>query len=114
MSRRAPRPPVARPRNETPSATAGAADRALAGLVGDLAGWAQRPGEGRRLAPSANGDLDNHRIATGIEISSSTVAKLGGGWTMPLTASSIYGTFAANPVTDGRSVSTSSRAAAHC
>jgi outer membrane protein assembly factor BamB len=54
--------------------------------------------------PSANGDLDNHRVATGTEISSSTVAKLGVAWTMPLTASSIYGTFAANPVTDGDGV----------
>jgi outer membrane protein assembly factor BamB len=54
--------------------------------------------------PSANGDLDNHRVATGTELSSSTVAKLGVAWTMPLTASSIYGTFAANPVTDGHGV----------
>jgi outer membrane protein assembly factor BamB len=49
---------------------------------------------------SANGDLHNHRVATGSEITSSNVRKLGVAWTMPLTASSIYGTFAANPVTD--------------
>ena len=30
--------------------------------------------------------------------------KLGVAWTMPLTASSIYGTFAANPVTDAHGV----------
>ena len=53
---------------------------------------------------SANGDLRNHRVATGSEISSATVRRLGVAWTMPLTASSIYGTFAANPVTDAHGV----------
>jgi hypothetical protein len=32
-------------------------------------------------------------------ISAATVSKLAVAWTMPLTASGIYGTFAANPVT---------------
>jgi outer membrane protein assembly factor BamB len=53
---------------------------------------------------SANGDLHNQRVATGSEITSSNVRKLGVAWTMPLTASSIYGTFAANPVTDAHGV----------
>jgi glucose dehydrogenase len=53
---------------------------------------------------SANGDLRNHRVATGSEITSSNVRDLGVAWTMPLTASSIYGTFAANPVTDAHGV----------
>src|SRR3954451_11498331 len=53
---------------------------------------------------SANGDLENHRVATGSEISSANVRRLGVAWTMPLTASSIYGTFAANPVTDAHGV----------
>jgi outer membrane protein assembly factor BamB len=53
---------------------------------------------------SANGDVRNHRVATGSEITSSNVRRLGVAWTMPLTASSIYGTFAANPVTDGHGV----------
>jgi outer membrane protein assembly factor BamB len=46
-----------------------------------------------------NGDLLNTRVAHGTPISADTVANLGVAWTMPLTASSIYGTFAANPVT---------------
>ena len=45
------------------------------------------------------GDLFNTRVARGTRISSATVSKLGVAWTMPLTASGIYGTFAANPVT---------------
>ena len=53
---------------------------------------------------AANGDLRNHRVATASEITSSNVRKLGVAWTMPLTASSIYGTFAANPVTDAHGV----------
>ena len=53
---------------------------------------------------SANGDIRNHRVATGSEITSANVRKLGVAWTMPLTASSIYGTFAANPVTDSHGV----------
>ncbi len=53
---------------------------------------------------SANGDLRNHRVATGSEITASNVRRLGVAWTMPLTASSIYGTFAANPVTDAHGV----------
>src|SRR3954471_1674725 len=53
---------------------------------------------------SANGDVRNHRVATGSEITASNVRRLGVAWTMPLTASSIYGTFAANPVTDAHGV----------
>ena len=53
---------------------------------------------------SANGDLRNRRVATGSGITASNVRKLGVAWTMPLTASSIYGTFAANPVTDAHGV----------
>jgi outer membrane protein assembly factor BamB len=46
-----------------------------------------------------NGDLLNTRVTQQTSISAATVSKLGVAWTMPLTASSIYGTFAANPVT---------------
>jgi outer membrane protein assembly factor BamB len=46
-----------------------------------------------------NGDLFNTRKTLGTTISSANVSQLGVAWTMPLTASSIYGTFAANPVT---------------
>ena len=46
-----------------------------------------------------NGDLTNTRVVQGSPISSANVSQLGVAWTMPLTASSIYGTFAANPVT---------------
>ena len=37
-------------------------------------------------------------MAHGSSISSKNVRRLGVAWTTPLTASSIYGTFAANPV----------------
>ncbi|HEX3686497.1 MAG TPA: PQQ-binding-like beta-propeller repeat protein [Gaiellaceae bacterium] len=46
-----------------------------------------------------NGDLLNTRVTQNTSISADNVAELGVAWTMPLTASSIYGTFAANPVT---------------
>jgi outer membrane protein assembly factor BamB len=46
-----------------------------------------------------NGDLLNTRVTQNTSISAENVAELGVAWTMPLTASSIYGTFAANPVT---------------
>jgi outer membrane protein assembly factor BamB len=46
-----------------------------------------------------NDDVQNTRVTHGTPISSSTVSQLGVAWTIPLTASSIYGTFAANPVT---------------
>ncbi len=46
-----------------------------------------------------NGDLLNTRTTQETSISAATVSKLAVAWTMPLTASSIYGTFAANPVT---------------
>ena len=49
-----------------------------------------------------NGDLFNTRVTQRTPISAATVSKLGVAWTMPLTASSIYGTFAANPVTSPR------------
>jgi outer membrane protein assembly factor BamB len=51
-----------------------------------------------------NGDLLNTRVTRNSTITSANVATLGVAWTMPLTASSIYGTFAANPVTDARGV----------
>jgi outer membrane protein assembly factor BamB len=47
-----------------------------------------------------NGDLSNTRKAIGSSITSANVDRLGVAWTMPLTASSIYGAFAANPVVD--------------
>jgi outer membrane protein assembly factor BamB len=50
--------------------------------------------------PLENGDLFNTRETRDSSITSADVSKLGVAWTMPLTASSIYGTFAANPVTD--------------
>src|ERR1700759_81810 len=52
----------------------------------------------------ANGDLSNTRETHGSEISAANVSRLGVAWTMRLTASSVYGTFAANPVTDGHGV----------
>jgi outer membrane protein assembly factor BamB len=51
-----------------------------------------------------NGDLLNTRVAPGSPISSTNVSKLGPAWAIALTASSIYGTFAANPVTDASGV----------
>jgi outer membrane protein assembly factor BamB len=47
-----------------------------------------------------NGDLSNTRLTRGSSITSANVSRLGVAWTMPLTASSVYGTYAANPVTD--------------
>ena len=47
-----------------------------------------------------NGDLSNTRVVRGSDITSADVRRLGVAWTMRLTASSVYGTFAANPVTD--------------
>jgi outer membrane protein assembly factor BamB len=46
-----------------------------------------------------NGDLLNTRDVRNTSISAANVSQLGVAWTMPLTASSIYGTYAANPVT---------------
>jgi outer membrane protein assembly factor BamB len=51
-----------------------------------------------------NGDLVNTRVTQQTSITAANVSKLGVAWTMPLTASSIYGTFAANPVTDASGV----------
>ena len=51
-----------------------------------------------------NGDLLNTRNTQGSTITAANVSRLGVAWTMPLTASSIYGTFAANPVTDANGV----------
>jgi outer membrane protein assembly factor BamB/cytochrome c553 len=81
---------------------------ALAGLAGyELS----RPGgDGANAAPSStpwslqNGNLSNTRVTQGASITSANVSQLGVAWTMPLTASSIYGTFAANPVTDSDAV----------
>jgi len=51
-----------------------------------------------------NADRFNTRNTRRSTITSANVSKLGVAWTVPLTASSIYGTFAANPVTDARGV----------
>ena len=51
-----------------------------------------------------NGDLFNTRRTRDSSITSANVSKLGVAWTMPLTASSVYGTFAANPVSDHNGV----------
>jgi len=51
-----------------------------------------------------NGDLLNTRNTQGSTITAANVSKLAVAWTMPLTASSIYGTFAANPVTNANGV----------
>jgi hypothetical protein len=48
--------------------------------------------------------LLNTRDAHATRISAANVARLGVAWTMPLTAGSVYGTFAANPVTDDNGV----------
>jgi outer membrane protein assembly factor BamB len=53
---------------------------------------------------SENGDLANTRNTPGSSITVANVSQLGVAWTMPLTASSIYGTYAANPVTDDNGV----------
>jgi outer membrane protein assembly factor BamB len=80
-----------------------------AGVVGYVIGRDARP-VGHAAAATApspgtdaswsnpNGDLFNTRKTRSAAISSSNVSQLGVAWTMPLTASSIYGTFAANPV----------------
>jgi outer membrane protein assembly factor BamB len=51
-----------------------------------------------------NGDVFNTRETHNASITSANVSNLGVVWTMPLTAISIYGTFAANPVTDSSGV----------
>jgi outer membrane protein assembly factor BamB len=51
-----------------------------------------------------NGDVFNTRKTPDSSITSTNVSTLGVAWTMPLTASSIYGTFAANPVSDRNGV----------
>jgi outer membrane protein assembly factor BamB/mono/diheme cytochrome c family protein len=51
-----------------------------------------------------NGDLFNTRKTRNSSITSANVSKLGVAWTMPLKAGGIYGTFAANPVTDRNGV----------
>jgi outer membrane protein assembly factor BamB len=80
-----------------------------AGVVGWVIGRSSAHGKTTTvLAPSAtssawrlpNGDLSNTRRALGSSITSANVNSLGVAWTMPLTASSIYGSFAANPVVD--------------
>jgi outer membrane protein assembly factor BamB len=53
---------------------------------------------------SENIDLANTRNTVGSTINAANVSQLGVAWTMPLTASSIYGTYAANPVTDDSGV----------
>ena len=89
-----------------------------AGLVGYLIGRNSNHvsgNGGEASAPAAataqaaawnlpNGDLFNTRNTRGTTISSANVSRLGVAWTMPLTASSVYGTFAANPVVAGHVV----------
>jgi len=84
-------------------------------MIGGFIGWVVGYGSTgtstvtTSAAPSAsagrpwtleNGDLLNTRVVQQTPISAANVSKLGVAWTMPLTASSTYGTFAANPVTD--------------
>lgn len=76
------------------------------GLALLAAYFATRGGGGSSEATAAgvpwtlpNGDLSNTRVTHGTPIEAATVSQLGVAWTMPLTDSSIYGTFAANPVT---------------
>jgi outer membrane protein assembly factor BamB len=82
-----------------------------AGVVGYVIGHGSRDTSVHQTAAEApssagaipwtrpNGDLLNTRVTHGTRISASTVSRLGVAWTMPLTAGSTYGTFAANPVT---------------
>jgi outer membrane protein assembly factor BamB/cytochrome c5 len=81
-----------------------------AGVVGYVIGHGSRDKSATQAPPAQpaagsipwtlpNGDLLNTRVTHGTRISASNVSQLGVAWTMPLTASSIYGTFAANPVT---------------
>jgi glucose dehydrogenase len=51
-----------------------------------------------------NSDLFNTRRSRDSSITSANVSKLGVAWTMPLTAGSTYGTFAANRVSDRNDV----------
>ena len=82
----------------------------LIGVASLAAYLATRGGGSSKPAPTAtqwslpNGDLLNTRDTQRTQISAANVSKLGVAWTMPLTASSIYGTFAANPVTDANDV----------
>ncbi len=83
-------------------------------MVGGFVGWVvgygssgKSPGTTGQAQPQSagrpwsleNGDPLNTRATQQTSISAANVSKLGVAWTMPLTASSIYGTFAANPVT---------------
>jgi outer membrane protein assembly factor BamB len=69
----------------------------LAGYLATRGGSSSKSAEAPWTMP--NGDLLNTRVTHGTPISAANVSELGVAWTMPLTASSIYGTFAANPVT---------------
>jgi outer membrane protein assembly factor BamB len=84
-----------------------------AGVVGYAIGRSTGHAEASARPPEApaqtpwqlqNGDLSNTRNTRNAAITSANVSKLGVAWTMPLTASSIYGTFAANPVIDRNGV----------
>jgi outer membrane protein assembly factor BamB len=74
--------------------------RADAGASSTPAAAAAPPQSSGRPWSLPNGDLRNTRVARQTPIAAANVSKLGVAWTMPLTASSIYGSFAANPVTD--------------
>jgi outer membrane protein assembly factor BamB/cytochrome c5 len=89
-----------------------------AGVVGYAIGRSTNSAEASVAAPAGdtgstvpgpqwslqNGDVFNTRETHNASITSANVSKLGVAWTMPLTAISIYGTFAANPVTDSSGV----------
>jgi outer membrane protein assembly factor BamB len=71
----------------------------LAGIAVPSALSGREPSSGAGW-PLPNGDRFNTRAVSNSSISAASVDRLGVAWTMPLTASSIYGTFAANPVAD--------------
>ncbi|MBV8563788.1 MAG: PQQ-binding-like beta-propeller repeat protein [Actinobacteria bacterium] len=79
------------------------------GFVGWIVGRDSAPAATRTVTVTAgsaaaapdwslpNGDLANTRVTHGSSITAANVSQLGVAWTTPLTASSIYGTFAADP-----------------
>jgi outer membrane protein assembly factor BamB len=89
-----------------------------AGVVGYTIGRSTSDAETSGRAPAAgtastvsgqswalqNGDVFNTRETSDASITSANVSRLAVAWTMPLAAISIYGTFAANPVTDSGGV----------
>ncbi|MBV8258168.1 MAG: PQQ-binding-like beta-propeller repeat protein, partial [Actinobacteria bacterium] len=79
------------------------------GFVGWIVGRDSAPAATRTVTVTAgsaaaapdwslpNGDLANTRVTHGSSITAANVSQLGVAWTTSLTASSIYGTFAADP-----------------